>query len=742
MNNTGRPVDRPARKPTSPASLFKKLLQAFEDGDLPYADVQSDLQRLLANGASAEELRGVLRQCESISPLPEYAQAGVLRILNSPVERPADIAGVADLADAGEPVAAVAGSRVRPETAAAIEERVARDRADYQSLTHAYERARDAGSTAAARITELAAELGGLRDALDAERSRASQLEQALNEARTARAAAIDAVHVAVSERDQRLAALQKEHAARVSDAGAGSARLDAELQAERARSAALDVDLAEARHALEAEQRKTRETHAAFVESVAHGERLLQDADRHDAELRALRDMLDARTAAAARVEAEFRAELEALRAHSAPLETQMAAVRAHCAALETQLAAARAAVDSEQRKVRDLDAALAVVRVPSPAAAGADVTAAADPHRAALVRADSQLTIPMGPPRAEPAAVMPGHSRPVSPPGGRPGGVSRMALIGAAVVIAVIFGLFVRHHGSMPAQVAAVITPPELPAPGSVIRDCPTCPAVTVLPTGTFKQGSSRADGAAAAFEKPLHSVTIAHPFALSTNAVTVDEFRAFITATGRDMRGCDIYDDRWHVRPDGSWENPGFVQSGSHPVTCVSWNDAKAYAAWLSTSTGHHYRLPSASEWEYAARAGGEALQPWNPDGTGACAAANVADQSAARRYPGWSVFGCDDGYVYTAPVGTFKANAFGLHDMLGNVFQWTDDCWHPDYTDAPVDGSARAYGDCSERELRGGSWYTSPEFVRASYRNHFASGYRASSIGLRLVREMSP
>jgi formylglycine-generating enzyme len=234
----------------------------------------------------------------------------------------------------------------------------------------------------------------------------------------------------------------------------------------------------------------------------------------------------------------------------------------------------------------------------------------------------------------------------------------------------------------------------------------------------------------------------VVIGRPFAMSTNAVTLDEFREFITAAGRDMQGCDVYDGEWKRQPQSSWENPGFVQSGSHPVTCASWADAQAYAAWLSTKTGHRYRLPSASEWEYAARAGGEAEHPWNPDGSGACASANVADQSAARRYPGWTVFGCDDGYIFTAPVGSFKASAFGLNDMLGNVFQWTEDCWHEDYKGAPIDGSARTDGDCSEHELRGGSWFTTPAFVRASYRNHFATNYRTSSVGIRLVRDLAP
>jgi formylglycine-generating enzyme required for sulfatase activity len=224
------------------------------------------------------------------------------------------------------------------------------------------------------------------------------------------------------------------------------------------------------------------------------------------------------------------------------------------------------------------------------------------------------------------------------------------------------------------------------------------------------------------------------------MSTNAVTVDEFHEFITASGRDMQGCVTYDGEWKHRRKNNWKNPGFTQAGTHPVTCASWNDAEAYARWLSTETKHRYRLPSASEWEYAARAGGEAVQPWSAEGSSACANANLADESAAHRYPGWTVFGCDDGYVYTAPVGSFKANSFGLNDMLGNVLQWTEDCWRPDYNAAPIDGSARTDGNCSERELRGGSWFTTPAYVRADYRNHFAIDYRTSSVGIRLIRDI--
>jgi formylglycine-generating enzyme required for sulfatase activity/predicted Ser/Thr protein kinase len=278
--------------------------------------------------------------------------------------------------------------------------------------------------------------------------------------------------------------------------------------------------------------------------------------------------------------------------------------------------------------------------------------------------------------------------------------------------------------------------------PAPGTAVRDCPTCPVMTVLPSGKFQQGSAADSTHTSSFEQPQHWVSIVYPIAMSTSEITVGEFQEFVAATGREMQGCDTYDGAWQRRPDANWKDPGFTQGATYPVTCVSWEDASAYAHWLSVKSGHPYRLPSASEWEYAARAGGNAAQPWNAGGSDACAFANVADQSAAQRYPGWNVFACSDGYVTTAPVGSFKANAFGLNDMLGNVVQWTQDCWKEDYSNAPTDGAARREDDCADHELRGGSWFSNPAYVTASYRHHFPAQYRASSVGFRLVREINP
>jgi formylglycine-generating enzyme required for sulfatase activity/predicted Ser/Thr protein kinase len=272
------------------------------------------------------------------------------------------------------------------------------------------------------------------------------------------------------------------------------------------------------------------------------------------------------------------------------------------------------------------------------------------------------------------------------------------------------------------------------------TAIRDCPTCPLMMVLPAGRFEEGSSDAAYPAARFASPRHEVIIGRALAMSADEVTVGEFREFVAGTKRQTAGCTTYDGHWDFRQTAGWQSPGFAQSDIHPVVCVSWDDAVAYAGWLTAKTGYVYRLPSAAEWEYAARAGRGVEVPWGGAAAAACGDANVADYSASRRFPGWDVFPCTDGYVNTAPVGSFSPNAFGLHDLLGNVFEWVQDCWHDDYAGAPVDGSAREEAGCGERELRGGSWFSAPQYVSATYRNRFDHDYRSSSIGFRVVREV--
>jgi formylglycine-generating enzyme required for sulfatase activity/predicted Ser/Thr protein kinase len=309
------------------------------------------------------------------------------------------------------------------------------------------------------------------------------------------------------------------------------------------------------------------------------------------------------------------------------------------------------------------------------------------------------------------------------------------------AAVLAALLFGavlMFKRSPSLISGQQVDSTLQPASFAPNAVFRDCPTCPLMKVLPPGRFEQGSAPGAADTTALEYPRHPVQIAYPLGLGVYDVTVAEFKEFADVTGKEPQGCWAYDGAWRERPDLNWRNVGYEQSASHPATCVSWQDAVAYADWLSGRTGQRYRLPSASEWEYAAGAGASDARPWGAQPELACKNANVADETAAAQFPGWKVLPCRDGYVYTAPVGSFAPNAFGLYDTLGNVFQWVQDCWHDDYSQAPQEGAAWTDGDCTQREARGGSWFTDPAYVRTTYRNHFGVDYRTNTVGFRVVR----
>jgi formylglycine-generating enzyme required for sulfatase activity len=176
------------------------------------------------------------------------------------------------------------------------------------------------------------------------------------------------------------------------------------------------------------------------------------------------------------------------------------------------------------------------------------------------------------------------------------------------------------------------------------------------------------------------------------------------------------------------DSCWRNPGFDQTYRDPVVCVNWGDARAYAGWLSQVTGKSYRLPSEAEWEYAARAGTTTGRYWGDDLKDVCTYANVLEVG----------FECQDGFSNTAPVGKHKPNAFRLHDMLGNVAEWVEDCWNPSHEGAPSDAAARTGGNCVLRMARGGSWSADPWRVRAATRGGVSGTTRSIETGFRVVR----
>ena len=280
-----------------------------------------------------------------------------------------------------------------------------------------------------------------------------------------------------------------------------------------------------------------------------------------------------------------------------------------------------------------------------------------------------------------------------------------------------------------------------------GDRFRDCPECPEMVVVPAGSYRMGSPSYEQGRQEIEGPVHEVTIAVPFAIGRYEVTVAEFGRFVNETGYSAGSwCWTYEGgALRDRTGRGWRNPGFGQSGRHPVTCVNWDDAQAYVAWLSRETGEEYRLPSESEWEYAARAGTATARYWGEGESGQCRHANGGDASLKERYSDWRwpVASCRDGHVHTAPAGSLGANGWGLHDMLGNVWEWTEDCGNLSYAGAPSDGSAWEYGDCSERVLRGGSWGNRPSDLRAAYRSRVTTGDRSDDVvGFRVARTLAP
>jgi formylglycine-generating enzyme required for sulfatase activity len=258
---------------------------------------------------------------------------------------------------------------------------------------------------------------------------------------------------------------------------------------------------------------------------------------------------------------------------------------------------------------------------------------------------------------------------------------------------------------------------------------RECENCPEMVVVPAGSFTMGSPEGELGSYGNESPQHIVTIGKPFAVGKTHVTRDQFAAFAKET------------RYAAHSKCSWSNPGFAQEGSHPVVCVKWDGAKAYADWLTKKTGKPYRLLSDAEWEYAARgrtSPGAYPRFWFGDEEKQlCRYGNFGDQEyGASNAP------CNDGYKYTSPAGRFEPNAFGLYDMFGNAWQWTADCWHSSYNGAPDDGSAWTAG-CEDtgRVVRGGSWDYDLSFLRAGYRNRYTAD-DSDYIGFRLARMLTP
>lgn len=252
----------------------------------------------------------------------------------------------------------------------------------------------------------------------------------------------------------------------------------------------------------------------------------------------------------------------------------------------------------------------------------------------------------------------------------------------------------------------------------PGETIKDCARCPTLKVLDGASFLQGASTGDRFAKSNEKPAHTVAILEPFAIGTHEVTFNEYSACVEAGA-----CQVMPD------DG-----GFGR-GEKPVVNVTWIEATAYVNWLARETGFAYRLPSESEWEYAARAG-ESSSIYDGDSATICQFANGAARESGVA---WANKDCSDiGGEGALQIGQLKPNSFGLYDMLGNVAEFTQDCLSLDYRRSPTDGSASETGLCSARIVRGGSWFSGPVDMRLSARAKQNTTVRNTYTGIRVVR----
>lgn len=280
----------------------------------------------------------------------------------------------------------------------------------------------------------------------------------------------------------------------------------------------------------------------------------------------------------------------------------------------------------------------------------------------------------------------------------------------------------------------------------PRTTFRDCEGCPIMVVVAPGSFEMGSTPDEKGHRASEAPKTRITFDKPIAIGQFEVTVYQFTEFLKDSGYTMRRtCSVLpqkapsEDAMQKQGGVSWENPGFEQSGTQPVVCVTWNDAQAYIKWLSVKTGFAYRLLSEAEWEYAARAGttgpyhsGESLHE-------ICSFANIADSSAP--FP-WKTQLCRD-YVaaQTSEAGRFGANPFRVHDMVGNASEWVADCWSSTHEGASANGDAREATECSKRTIRGGSWTDRPALQRAAIRRGApGEDYAENRLGFRVARPL--
>lgn len=283
-------------------------------------------------------------------------------------------------------------------------------------------------------------------------------------------------------------------------------------------------------------------------------------------------------------------------------------------------------------------------------------------------------------------------------------------------------------------------------------------------LIPAGEFQMGSRVTEKELAAKfarwnlkdysvlveqEQPAHRVKISRPFYLGQYEVTLGQFRQFVTddgyktdaeTDGKGGYGVNAETGEFRQAPEYNWRNPGFRQTDEHPVINVTWDDARKFCEWLSRKEGSSYRLPTEAEWEYSCKAGTNSLWSHGDDLNQLALVGNVSDGTVKEIFPNWIVTEAKDGYVFTAPVGKFRANAFGLYDMHGNVAEWCQDVWDTNVyakrTGLTVDPEQTSGSDC--RIVRGGSWLKYPIFTRSADRNYAPRNLHNNCFGFRILK----
>jgi formylglycine-generating enzyme required for sulfatase activity len=301
-----------------------------------------------------------------------------------------------------------------------------------------------------------------------------------------------------------------------------------------------------------------------------------------------------------------------------------------------------------------------------------------------------------------------------------------------------------------AMPPSTTAAIPPAQRERerddalPGSTVQgfsDCVGCPDMVMVPTGTGAFGSPASETGRENDEERQRQVNVSKQFALGRYEITRAQFDAFIKDSGyRADVGCFVWSGKqWAFDRTKNWVEPGYKQAADEPVVCVSFKDAEAYAAWLSKKTGKKYRLPTEIEWEYAARGGAKESRHWGEDIAELCRYGNGADLEAKKKFPEWPASACSDGFVHTAPIGSLRPNPFGVHDMLGNVAEWTSDCWKAPGADTASAGDAGTAPDCNRRVVRGGAFNYTPRLLRSASRLKANATGRIFNLGFRIARD---